>query len=136
MDEPNADEKERLAAKARWIADSLAGKANGHGNGAAKTNGAVEWTEEELNTPATIGMVLQAYKDLRQRLRALEARPGMKYEGVWDDQKVYQRGDFVTKDGSLWHCAETHCGIEPGTRPDTWKLAVKRGKDGKDGSRK
>jgi chitodextrinase len=53
----------------------------------------------------------------------------MKYEGVWDAQKVYRVGDFVTKGGSLWHCSDTNTGVMPGSNSDTWKLAVKHGKD-------
>ena len=34
----------------------------------------------------------------------------MKYEGVWDAEKVYRVGDFVTDGGSLWHCSDTNIG--------------------------
>jgi hypothetical protein len=129
MTEPSTDERAKLAQKAQLIADALNAKANG--NGVAANGSAVQWDEAELDTPATVGMVLDAYKALTQRLRELEARPVPKYVGVWDHQKVYQRGDFVTRSGCLWHCWETHCGVEPGSS-DTWQLAVKCGRDGKD----
>jgi HK97 family phage prohead protease len=125
VSQPSDEEKARLAAKARWIADALGGK------GSLATASAVQWSEDELDSPATVGMVLDAYKALTQRLRELEARPVPKYVGVWDNGKVYQRGDFVTRSGCLWHCWEAHCGVEPGSS-DTWQLAVKCGRDGKD----
>jgi hypothetical protein len=130
VSEPNAEEeRKRLAMRAQVLADALSGKANG--NGASANASAVAWSEDELDTPATVGMVLDAYKALTQRLRELEARSTMKYCGVWDGQKVYQRGDFVTRSGCLWHCWQAHCGVEPGSS-DTWQLAVKCGRDGKD----
>lgn len=57
------------------------------------------------------------------------------YQGVYKDDAVYSLGDFVTLGGSLWHCNSepTICGVKPGTT-EAWTLAVKRGRDGKDGS--
>jgi hypothetical protein len=56
--------------------------------------------------------------------------PVMIYRGIWSEGE-YQRGDTVTRDGSLWHCERTTCD-RPGDTTD-WKLATKRGRDGKDG---
>lgn len=66
--------------------------------------------------------------DIERRLTSLEQRPPMAYQGVWDAGKVYSVGDFVTKSGSLWHCADSNKGVQPGTG-NAWKLAVKRGRD-------
>lgn len=64
------------------------------------------------------------------------------YRGVWKEGEEYTLGDFVTLGGSLWHCNFHAYGDEndpnPGTKakPGTgedWTLAVKRGRDGKDG---
>lgn len=73
---------------------------------------------------------------LEARVAELEARPpGVAYKGVWDSSEVYQRGHFVTRAGSLWHSErDLNRGILPGAG-DGWRLAVKKGADGKDGKR-
>jgi hypothetical protein len=70
---------------------------------------------------------------LETRVAELEAQPpGVAYKGIWDGSEVYQRGYFVTRAGSMWHCERDHNrGLIPGVG-DGWKLAVKHGKDGKD----
>ena len=75
-----------------------------------------------------------AIATLEARVAKLEARPtGVAYKGVWDSSEVYQRGQFVTRAGSIWHCERDHNrGILPGAG-DGWRLAVKKGSDGKDG---
>jgi hypothetical protein len=52
------------------------------------------------------------------------------YRGVYVEGKTYERGDTVTWGGSQWHCDE-HTAERPGDG-GTWRLAVKRGRDGKD----
>lgn len=57
--------------------------------------------------------------------------PAMIYRGVFKEGEQYEKGDTVTWGGSIWHC-------DQGTteKPDAskaWRLAVKRGRDGKDG---
>lgn len=53
--------------------------------------------------------------------------------GVWDDAKAYEQGDGVTYGGSFWICQEAApVGAAPGTGCKAWRLAVKRGRDGKD----
>lgn len=54
------------------------------------------------------------------------------YRGVWKHDEIYERGDMTTWDGSTWHCESESTKAQPGTSPD-WKLAVKRGMNGKDG---
>jgi hypothetical protein len=76
----------------------------------------------------------RAITALEARVAELEARPtGVAYKGVWDSSEVYERGHFVTRAGSIWHCERDHNrGILPGAG-DGWRLAVKKGSDGKDG---
>jgi hypothetical protein len=54
--------------------------------------------------------------------------------GVWKDGHEYEKGDGVTFGGSFWF-AQKHA---PQGRPDSgnkdWRLGVKKGRDGKDGS--
>lgn len=74
--------------------------------------------------------VFQELHRLRKRITEVEAKPGLTYQGVWDAEKVYHVGDFVTDHGSLWHCWDANVGVRPGSS-DTWQLAVQRGRDGK-----
>jgi hypothetical protein len=68
---------------------------------------------------------------LEARVRALEARPSLVYKGVWDAAAVYNRGMFVTKGGAVWHSeVDGNRGVPPPA--PQWKLAVKKGSDGKD----
>ena len=72
-------------------------------------------------------------KPMEQRIAALEAKQGnFKYCGVWSEQQPeYQVGNFVTHQGSLWHCNCAGTMARPGTSR-TWTLAVKRGASAKD----
>jgi hypothetical protein len=62
---------------------------------------------------------------LRRRIESLEARSDveLRYCGVWQDQK-YERGNFVTLDGGLWHAQMTTTS-RPGNR-----VACDRGRCG------
>lgn len=52
------------------------------------------------------------------------------YRGVFADGETYVKGDTVTWGGSLWHCsAET---VDKPGAGDSWQLAVKKGRDGRD----
>lgn len=55
--------------------------------------------------------------------------PVVVYRGVFKDGDEYDRGDMVTWGGSLWHC-DTPTKDKPGT--ESWTLAAKKGRDGKD----
>lgn len=51
--------------------------------------------------------------------------------GIWREGNTYRKGDGVTWGGSFWICQE-----ETSDKPDGskgWRLAVKKGRDGKDG---
>ena len=54
--------------------------------------------------------------------------------GVYDATKAYAAGDAVTQDGALWIAqAAIDAGSTPGVGATAWRLAVKKGKDGKPG---
>lgn len=55
--------------------------------------------------------------------------PTMIYRGVFKDGEQYEAGDCVTWAGSLWHC-QSETKEKPGT--ESWTLAAKKGRDGKD----
>jgi hypothetical protein len=77
----------------------------------------------------TIGRYVEAQvKPLRKRIEELEnIQREFKYCGVWNDG-TYRNGNFVTHDGSVWHC-NCDTSVKPGTDSVVWTLAVKRGKD-------
>lgn len=55
--------------------------------------------------------------------------PTMIYRGVFKEGEEYQAGDTVTWGGCLWHC-DLPTKDKPGT--ESWTLAAKKGRDGKD----
>jgi hypothetical protein len=55
--------------------------------------------------------------------------PTMIYRDVFKEGTEYQQGDVVTWAGSLWHCNKATT-EKPGT--ESWTLAAKKGRDGKD----
>jgi hypothetical protein len=76
---------------------------------------------------------------LRDRIERLELRTvqaekqaaEFRYRGVWQPGEQYRRNNFITHDGSVWVCLRDTEG-KPGQCLD-WQLAVRRGRDGKDG---
>jgi hypothetical protein len=54
------------------------------------------------------------------------------YRGVYRPDGTYVRGDEVTFGGSQWHCNQA-TDEKPGDGSAAWTLAVKRGRDGRDG---
>ena len=71
---------------------------------------------------------------LRERIIELEKR-GVSYCGIYQRAAVYRRGDICTVDGSMYVAINN---VEPGEEPGkggNWVLAVKRGSDGRDGTR-
>lgn len=59
--------------------------------------------------------------------------PSLIWRDVWEASEPYQKGDGVTYGGSIWIATRA---ADPNERPDqsdAWKLAVKKGRDGKPG---
>ncbi len=52
--------------------------------------------------------------------------------GVWKHDHAYERGDCTTSDGGLWIAQVDSQSERPGNSSKAWRLAVKRGRDGKD----
>lgn len=76
-----------------------------------------------------MSLVLSSGAEVRKKLDL----PVMIYRGVFSPGD-YLPGDTVTWAGSLWHC-EDPTSDKPGeTSSKGWRLAVKRGRDGKDGT--
>jgi hypothetical protein len=51
--------------------------------------------------------------------------------GVWKEESEYARGDGVSWGGSFWIAQRDELG-KPDTKDSGWRLAVKKGRDGKD----
>lgn len=120
-------ENERLAERLTTIASALRPKANGSGGGL------------RIDDPAVLDALAQGlwnflgprFGEINKRIAELEARPTMKYVGVWRPEKTYVVGNVVTDDGSLWHAERSSIGMRPGDGSDNWTLCVKRGRDAK-----
>jgi hypothetical protein len=52
-----------------------------------------------------------------------------KYVGTWEAEQQYERGNFVTAAGSVWHCEQANKNQRPGNGGPQWVLCVKRGRD-------
>lgn len=57
----------------------------------------------------------------------------VRYRGVYKDGTDYRCGDLVTWGGSVWHCEVSLTSARPDAGNADWKLAVKRGANGRDG---
>jgi hypothetical protein len=78
--------------------------------------------------PAVKSLVDRETAPLLDRIAELEAR---EYQGVFDPQRSYKKGAWVTYQGSV-HCARIDCkGVVPGDGK-VWQLMVKRGRDAKE----
>lgn len=60
--------------------------------------------------------------------------PRFKDQGVYRDGYEHQKGDGVTFGGSFWIAQQDDPPGKPGDPDSGWRLAVKKGRDGKDGS--
>ena len=96
----------------KWIADGIADAVRGY-------------LQKSLVGP---------FAELSKRVNALETRQAFHYRGIWDQAQHYDRGDFCTDKGSLFHCNRPATRQRPGEGSD-WTLAVKRGRDGRDAGR-
>lgn len=75
---------------------------------------------------AVIPPLEQRLAALEQREAAREAKPSIRFCGVWKDDHHYQPGDGVTHQGGLWIC-QRHQPGPPAQDFVGWQLAVKRG---------
>jgi hypothetical protein len=79
-------------------------------------------------------MIMQRgiFDTMHRRLHALEQRPGLQYRDVWSADTKYHVGDVVTYAGSMWVAKVINNAVKPGDSAGVWRLAVKRGRDGRD----
>lgn len=95
----------------------------------------ISWTQRDLDE--TLAHVAEGQKrmlravigPLLERIKALEEHQReFRYCGVWAVGS-YKAGNFVTHDGSLWHCDADNADTKPGTNATAWTLCAKRGRD-------
>lgn len=87
--------------------------------------------EPKLEANAAMAAVMMAaFSFLVRRIEELEALP-MEYAGTYWPDKEYRERQFVTFGGRVWACVAKTTRNKPGLSED-WKLAVDRGRDGKD----
>src|SRR5262245_37333608 len=108
---------------------------------------AAKMTDDEIEAlakgivPFVREVIVEALEPLRQAQSKLAARvlnlenraETAGYRGIWNGApENYHRGEFVTRDGSLWLCTKNCVGVKPGT-PDgssSWRMVVKQGNGG------
>jgi hypothetical protein len=74
----------------------------------------------------TLAPYLKKIEQLEQRVAELEARPALKYLGVFrDDGRKYSEGSAVTHDGGIWIALKAT--TERPSHSADWQLAVKSG---------
>lgn len=84
-----------------------------------------EWQEDEGR------VMVRAYYLKGEEVKVFRhTTRAMIWRGVFDSNRTYLPGDVATWKGSLWHCNKEVTGK---IGSDHWSLAVKAGRDGKDG---
>jgi hypothetical protein len=68
---------------------------------------------------------------LEETDKRIKAQSRDSFKGVWQSALTYKRGDYVSVNGSLFHCNVDGARSRPGTDND-WQLAVKHGQDLRD----
>lgn len=107
------------------------------GSSGGKAGGGFDGTAFGKDVVAAVrDYVQRATVPILARLDEIETR-GFRYRGVHQRAETYKRGDLVTHAGSVWSATRT---VDDGTVPgegagNPWQMAVKAGRDGKDGGR-
>lgn len=121
--------RERLAvAEVRQLMPGPAGAPGKDGRDGVDGLGIDDLMVEQTDRSFTV----KAVKGDRVKTIGTATFPVLIYRGVFAEGTEYEKGDLVTWGGSQWHCSEPTT-TKPGENSSAWKLAVKRGRDGKDG---
>jgi hypothetical protein len=107
----------------------------------ARHNGVSVTSRDEALIKAVGAILVEEVEPLRERIEALQARLDQMetvtrefgFRGPWQEDVVYRSGNFVSLGGSMWFCVADRTTSRPQTSSSDWALAVKRGRDGKDG---
>jgi hypothetical protein len=122
---------ERLAAlEARPAVPGPAGKDGAPGAAGVDGLGFGDLVLEQVNDR---DLVVKAMVGDRVRELGRVSWPVMLDAGVWAAGRAYAKGDAVTYGGSLWVCQQAGATARPETAEGAraWRLAVKRGRDGR-----
>lgn len=86
-------------------------------------------TDFDANVSEDGRTILLSFEQESDRFEVEMKFPVPIYRGVFKEGQEYEAGDMVTWGGSVWHCQE-----KTADKPDAgpWKLAVKKGQNGKD----
>jgi hypothetical protein len=70
-------------------------------------------------------------RELIPRIKSLEDKPVMEFQGPWHSKQPYRKGSVVVHDGSCWVAKDGGTGHRPGTDDGAkqWALAAKKGRD-------
>lgn len=82
---------------------------------------------------AALGEIRLDGRNLMLGERLIKTLPIPLYMGVFELGKSYEPGDMITFGGNVWHCDEATSEKPETTR--AWKLAVKKGRDGREPAR-
>jgi hypothetical protein len=80
--------------------------------------------ELRLAGPTLIGELTAKVNALEEKVADLEAKPSMRYRGIWDESEIYAKGDVTTLAGGAW-VAVSNPIDRPGKPDSGWQLAVK-----------
>jgi hypothetical protein len=126
IDQKNIERNTRLTSIETRLASDEARLGGHNGSALDERLAAIERALAELRSQQAID---------GGRIKQIEGQPSaVAYQGVYTAGKTYQRGQFATWGGSLWHCNErtTAKPGETSVASRAWVLAVKKGTDGKD----
>lgn len=82
---------------------------------------------------AVLGELRLEGRNLMLGDRLIKTLPIPIYRGVYEPGTSYEPGDMTSFGGSIWHCDEATMEKPESTR--AWKLAVKKGRDGREPAR-
>jgi hypothetical protein len=96
-----------------------------------------EWAKRSPFLPSPLAVVASLAAKiaaLEAKIAELEQRPaaGLKYCGTWDGSRVYAKDEAITHAGAMWVALTSNISRRP-PADGVWKLAVRKGSDGKDG---
>lgn len=88
-------------------------------------------TDFDVSSGADGRSIIWSFEQGENRFEVEMKHPIPIYRDVFKEGQEYEPGDMVTWAGSVWHCCQKTTAKPDG--PDSgWKLAVKKGRDGKD----
>jgi hypothetical protein len=88
-------------------------------------------TSQRQRSEEWLRLAFARIEALERELNEAKAAPRLTYKGPWRQGVETLPGEFVTFQGSVWHCNKKTMS-RPSDDPAAYTLAVKAGRDGKD----